>query len=542
MKHKQLNEENNTHQTVLHARSRRKKIKWYIVIGIIALFGGVALAWNSQGTQKIPSETFVVSRGSVAEEVVVTGRVKPAENVNLAFERGGKIRSTNIKIGDRVSPGQALVYLDTSELQAQLLQAEANVDVQNARLDELKKGTRTEEVQIKETELKKAEQDLANLFGSVSAVVNDAYSKADDAVRTKTDAIFNNDDSDSPQMAFLVNDAQAQINATSLRKTATYELRNWEKEIKDSTTTDEASYETILTLSGSHLSVIRNFLLRALDAVDKAAGVPQTNIDTYKTNLGVARANVNASITAVTSQLQSIAAQKVVVERIRDELALQKAGSTPESIAAQEAQVKQAEASVANTQAQVAKATLISPIKGIVTVQDAKAGEIVGANISLVSVISDVNLEIEANIPEVDIGHISVGNVVHITLDAFPNESFLGRVSYIDPAETVKDGVVNFKVTITFDVADPKIRSGFTANLNIETVRKENALVIPQFAIIENDQGVFVRKWENKKEVEVPVKLGIRGGDGLVEVISGLQEGDVLINIGVKNQTSNATN
>jgi HlyD family secretion protein len=531
--------ESNTHKANIDSsihkpRKRRKKIGFF-VIGVLAIALGTVLGFIFNPATQIPQETFVVKRGAIAQEVVVTGRVKAAENVELAFERGGKIKNVNVKIGDVVSSGQALAYLDTSELQAQLLQIEASVEAQKAKLEELKVGNRPEEIQIKESELKKAEQDLKNLYGSINDVVNDAYIKADDAVRSKTDAIFLNDDSKNPELSFFVNDTQAQIDATTLRKIVGNELIIWKEEINTTQFSDIADSESILTKSETHVSVVRDFLSRSLDAVNSSTNISQTTIDSYKTNLGVARTNINLASSAITNQKQAISTQNVVVERINNELLLARAGSTPQMILSQEAQVKQVEANSALIRAQIAKATLISPIKGIVTKQDAKEGEIVAPNISLVSVISDKNLEIEANIPEVDIGSVIVGNEVRITLDAFPNEKFIGRVSYIDPAETVKDGVVNFKVTILFDQSDEKIRSGFTANLTIETKRKENVLVIPQFAVIENDFGSFVKKFENEKITEIPVVLGVRDNGGSVEVVSGLSQGDVIVNVGLKN-------
>ncbi|TSC52425.1 MAG: FeeC [Parcubacteria group bacterium LiPW_41] len=529
--------EPNTHKTDLHTQRQRKTKKkvLFFGIGIFALILGVSLGFVFKPATQPPQETFVVAKGSIAQEVIVTGRVKASEDVDLAFERGGKIRNVNIKIGDVVSPGQALAYLDTSELQAQLLEAEANVEVQKARLNELKKGNRPEEIQIKESEFKKANQDLKNLYGSIIDVVNDSYIKADDAVRSKTDTIFTNDDSENPELTFATNDAQVQIDATTLRRVVGNSLVQWKKSIDAVNSSDVSELDTLLVKSEKSLSLVRDFLSRSIDAVNASINISQTSIDSYKANLGTARSSVNVAAAAVTNQEQLISAQKVVVERINNELTLALAGSTPESLAAQEAQVKQAEASIALIRAQIAKATLISPIKGVVTKQDAKAGEIVAPNISLVSVISDKNLEIEANIPEVDIGSVIVGNIVHITLDAFPNEEFLGKVVYIDPAETVKDGVVNFKVTILFDESNERVRSGFTANLNIETKRKENVLVIPQFAVVENDSGAFVKKWENKKIVETSVVLGVRDNDGNVEVVSGLSEGDVIVNVGIKN-------
>jgi multidrug efflux pump subunit AcrA (membrane-fusion protein) len=96
---------------------------------------------------------------------------------------------------------------------------------------------------------------------------------------------------------------------------------------------------------------------------------------------------------------------------------------------------------------------------------------------------------------------------------------------------------VNYKTTITFSQNDPKIKSGFTANLKIQTMKKDNVLILPQYAIVENDRGAFVKKMNGGnagQTTEIPVTLGIRSQNGMVEIIDGVAEGDRVLNVGIK--------
>ena len=189
-----------------------------------------------------------------------------------------------------------------------------------------------------------------------------------------------------------------------------------------------------------------------------------------------------------------------------------------------------------SVQAQLDKTVLRSPISGIMTKQDAKVGQIVSPNIQLVGIISEDRYQIDVNIPEVDISKIALDNPVSITLDAIQKEVFKGKVISIDPAETVVDGAVNFKVKIAFENSDSRIKSGFTANLTISTLIKENVLVLPQFAILQNDQGIFVKKIEGDNLVQTEITIGIKGRDGSVEILSGVNEGDKVANVGLKTE------
>ena len=121
-----------------------------------------------------------------------------------------------------------------------------------------------------------------------------------------------------------------------------------------------------------------------------------------------------------------------------------------------------------------------------------------------------------------------------MTLDAFPNETFTGKVFYIDPAETMVSGVVDYLVKVSFDKNDPRMKSGLTANLAITTQTHNDALIVPQYAVLQNDNGTFVETLKNGGVVQVPVSLGISDQNGNAEITSGATEGEQVINVGLK--------
>lgn len=510
-----------------------KKIAIGIVVAIV--FG---LILYSRFSKSPAPQLIVARRGDIAEKVIVTGNTKPVQTIDLAFERTGKIVRVNFDVGATVRTGTVLVELSQGELAGQLKEAEANVAAAQAKLDALKRGTRPEDIQVTRTQLNKAQQDLANDYNGVLSILSDAYAKSDDAVRNQVSALFSNADTGTPQLAFAMSDSQIQIDVQAQRASAGIELNAWKNELialnTAASSNSAATLEQALKNGQSHLVVVLAFLNKTMDAVVAAPSLGSATVTAYKTSVTAARSEVNTSINNVNASSQAIASQKFVVNQQRDQLASQIAGSTEEDIRAQEAVVSQMEASVTVTQAQLNQTVMISPIDGIVTRQDAKVGEIAAANKSLVSVISAGNLEINTNIPEADIGKITLQDRVDITFDAFQGESFFGKVVKIDPAETIVDGVVNFKVTIALDKVDSRMKSGLTANLGIETVKKSGVLILPQVAIVQNDQGAFVRKYEQGSAKNYPVKIGIRDQNGNVEILSGVSEGDSVVNVGLK--------
>jgi membrane fusion protein (multidrug efflux system) len=78
------------------------------------------------------------------------------------------------------------------------------------------------------------------------------------------------------------------------------------------------------------------------------------------------------------------------------------------------------------------------------------------------------------------------------------------------------------------------MKSGLTANLDITTQTDNNALILPQYAIIQNDSGTFVETLTNGAMAQAPVTLGIEDQNGNVEVVSGATEGEQVVNVGLK--------
>ena len=159
-----------------------KFFKKPIVIAIIVLVAISGGYFYFSSGKKVAPEYVEVKIGNIIQEVSVTGNVKPVTSVDLAFEKSGKIAEAPISVGDYVSAGQIIAQEDNSELLSQLDKAEADLTTQRAELDKQKIV-------------------LANNYSSVPNILNDGYTKADDAVRNKVDAMFTNGETDTVRAA-----------------------------------------------------------------------------------------------------------------------------------------------------------------------------------------------------------------------------------------------------------------------------------------------------------------------------------------------------
>lgn len=509
---------------------RKRNIILFSVIALLA--GGSVAAFTLK--KSAPLKTVEVKRGDVILEVSATGKVVPVRSLNLAFERGGRIERLYVKVGDTVSAGQKLMELENDDFAAQLAQANATLRSQRAKLEELLAGTRPEQIQIKETELAKARQDLENYYGSVKDIANDAFAKSDDAIRTKVADIFTNGETPNPELAFETTNVQSEIELVALRIRIGVELGAWRTELSSlSYDAGESKLMESLEKARTRTELVNNLLTRALDAVEGSLTLSETTKSTYKTNIATARANINTVRTSITTQIQAIASQKTTVTRIENELALQKAGSTKEQLDAQRAFVDQASANVAYAASQLEKSILRSPFAGTITKTVKNPGDIVTANEPLISLIGAGNYEIEVNIAESDITKIKIGSTASVTLDAYGKDViFIARVVGIDLSETVLEGVSTYKTTLQFENEDKRVLSGLTADVDILSEKRENVIFIPSREIITEGERKIVKLLTDAERgvmEEREIKTGLRGSDGNTEIISGLKEEDIIV-------------
>lgn len=506
---------------------------------IISAIAGIILATiviiSISGSKNTSAQLITAERKTLTQEVVVTGKTKPLTSVNLGFERSGKIIIADTAVGQTVVRGQILAQLDASELLASRAEAEASLQDQQAKLAELQTGARPEEIQIYQTKTVQAETGLVDGRQNLIQKIYDVYAKSDDAVRNKADQLFSNPQSSNPQLSYLlVADSQTKSDLELGRQITENSLKSVNNLLADLSTAGDLG--NIVNLARQNLNQITLFLTNLGSAINSASAKnpAQTALAGWKTDIATARISVNAASDNLTAAYEKFNGAESNLVIVRQELNLKQAGPTANQLTAQKASVAQAQARLDNAKVQLAKTVLRSPINGVITKQDAKIGQIAGANDPLVSIIAPSDLEIEAHIPEVDIGAIKIGNPVNVTFDAFSNEKFYGAVAFIDPAETIVDGVVNFKIIITLKSKDDRLKSGLTSNLAIQTLSKNDVLTLPQFAILENDTGTFVRVIKNKSAQNIPVRLGMRGADGYVEILSGLADLEQVVNIGAK--------
>lgn len=489
----------------------KKQIIW--TVGIVGLILSIIFIRGGSGS-KATLVTTTVKYGDVIQEVSVTGRVKPITEVKLGFEKSGRIQGVYVDVGSRIEKGGLIAEVESSGAQASLMEIEA-------RLAELKRGSRPEEINVKKAELAKYEQDLANAYGGVLDTINDAFNKSDDALHVKMTGVFSGFKTSSYKFTYQICDSQLDVNGAWLRYTTETDFDAWRAEqVALPATPTDAELDLALDAATKHTETLRAFLESVNRTLTLDCTIANTGLDTYRTNVNLARANAGAALSALNAKKQSIASLALTVATVKNQLSLLDAGTAVEVIRAQEARVLGA-------QGDLRKYRVYAPIAGTITRADAKTGEFSNITTTPFSLSSDALFEMEANVPEADIAKIKIGNNAHVTLDAYGSDMlFEGRVVAIDPAETIVDNVPTYKVTLDFLKNDPRIKSGMTANIDVATAKQVNVLLVPQRStqIINGKRFVTVVNADQTTQ-DVEITTGLRGSDGLIEVVAGLTEG-----------------
>lgn len=570
-----------------------KKRKFYYILAAVVVVLAAGFYFYQQKTKKTVSyETARVERGVLAQTVDATGKIKAAEDLDLHFEVSGTVEQVLVKEGDIIKIGTRLASLRLNELNANLAQAQANLNQKLAGATDDEKSYYRAAAQMAKADLDKAMQDgvasvaaaesaLATaknnldltqggensqlvvnayqnavaFFNGVLATIDDGLTQADNILgieNTSANESFKDSlsalDSSKLRLAngkyLSVTEARASARAQILPLTAQ---------------SAHSAIDAGITKAENTLTQLSDLLLAVKDVLaftPASSSLSQTSLDAKKTAIETARTAAGAKLTSLIGQEQAISEAKNSSEtyRIAYEKAQRDLNDTKISwenvVKIKAATYEQAQANldkvsrpprevdVASYRAILAqavanrdKAIIYAPIDGAIVKINKKKGELILSSEAMLKLLSP-SFEIEVDIPETDIAKVNLKNEVEITLDAFGDDmKFKGQVLNIEPASTEIQDVVYYRVRAALEKTDAEIKPGMTANLIINTAKKENVLFIPFRAVLTKDIGGFkyVRVLKNNNLEEREVKLGLRGDDGKVEILDGLQEGEEFV-------------
>ncbi|MDH3816204.1 MAG: efflux RND transporter periplasmic adaptor subunit [Acidobacteriota bacterium] len=187
-----------------------------------------------------------------------------------------------------------------------------------------------------------------------------------------------------------------------------------------------------------------------------------------------------------------------------------------------------AEAQLESAEIQFAYTEITAPFDALVVTRDIKLAQYVTPGTTLFRISDFTPLLCRIEVPEKDFPRIRIGQPAHIRVEAYPGDSFSAEVARLRPTVDATTGT--FTVTLEVE-GQGKLRPGMFASVYLQTDTHADAIVIPRDALVLDSLGdtVFVKSGDEAERHEV--RLGLRS-ENLVEVVEGLNEGDLLIVVG----------
>jgi membrane fusion protein (multidrug efflux system) len=203
----------------------------------------------------------------------------------------------------------------------------------------------------------------------------------------------------------------------------------------------------------------------------------------------------------------------------RNRSLVQRGAGTQVSLEQAAAQLASAEARLQLAKAKLAQSTIVAPFTGVVGLRSVGVGDYVSVGKPLITLTNIDPIKVDFRVPEVFLSRLKVSQAIQVRVDAVPDRSFTGQIFAIDPVVDINGRAIRLRAAIPN--ADLALKPGLFARITITVDKRENAIVIPEMAVVPDGLGKIVYIVENGRAKRVPVELGKRL-PGKVEIVKGL--------------------
>ena len=493
----------------------KKNWKWLVPVVVAAAAGAVFLisgGGNKAASRDVTYAETTPVRQDVSNSLSGTGTLNPANTYTVKSLVDGKILTGGFEEGDKVEEGDVLYTIDSSDASTNL--EKASIALQQAQ----RSYDKTVDLQYVRAEVD----------GTVSSL---KVAKGDQVTSGQEVAIIR----DSSKMLLNLLFPAADAANFSVGQSADVMLDG----------TFETLKGTITAITGTDELSTGNLLVRTVTIrVNNAGGLTTAQAATASVN-GVSSiasatfayqaertltAQAGGTVSAINVQEgDAVSKGDILIELTGDDLT--------ESIQSASESLRSAEISMQNQQDNMSNYTITSPISGTIIEKDAKQGDALTSG-STLCVIYDLSyLEMVINVDELQIGALSVGQKVQITADAVADKTYVGTVTRVSMKGSSSGGTTTYPITIRIDDTDG-LRPGMNANAEIVVAEANNALVVPNAAVIRGGYVLVSKKSPSAANavedmdapegyVYVKVETGV-SDDSYTEIKSGLKEDDTV--------------
>ncbi len=519
---------------------------------------------------KIPIEVMSVTKSLIQNEYIYSGKVKPQDEINVLSTVAGKVNEVFFDIGDSVNEGDILFTMDTLDI-------ENNIKVLRASLSST------------EANIKSAKTNLELVNGSgvqlqienAKSGVNNALSALESSKLNLTNAEIgvNNAKLSFDTIKFNVENAEIGLkngeiglkNADITLKNAEIGLKNTDlvlENAKLSLENAKTNYETNKILYEAH-SISKNVYEQYETAYNQAqisydqvklsydqsqlsyeqaklaheqaelgynqaeTAYNQAKFSYNQAELGLSQAEVAYQQAKLSySQAETAYNQaKDVYSITANQMPAENKRKAQDAVTIAEASKDSILAQIESAEKTLNDAIIRSPISGIITGCNIKAGTVLAQTTAAPFTIINMNsVNIEVNVSEQIINNINLNQLVDIKVASISETPFQGVINKINPSSNATG---TYGVTIKINNPDNSLKAGMFGEVYFTRDKKEDTIVLPRNIVISKNNETYVYIEENGIAKKIYVSLGVDNGNE-IEIVEGIEEG---MNVIIKGQT-----
>jgi RND family efflux transporter MFP subunit len=498
----------------------RKKLFWIVTIALVLVAAGGGYLVYSGGYLQAqePEEeevltTYTVTRGDLVITASGSGTLVPAGEIDVSFESSGVLDTVLVEVGDQVEAGQTLVYLDDTDAQDQVAQAEMSLRQAELGLAELNEEVDAADLAAAEASLSAAKANLSDLTASADDQEVLAAQESLNAAQEALQDLLDLPDPDEVEIA------QASLTLAEMDvrvAQAAYDKISWKSDVGSSQEAADLWEATT------------NYEQAQAEYQEALQGASDDDIADARAQVALAQADLDALFEE--PDPDDLAAAEAQIVQAQAELDALLAGASANELETAELSIAQAQLELESAQRSLEETQLIAPVAGTVTAVEAGASEAVGTE-PIVTLTDMEEPVVQFWVEEQDLSSVAPGNRVEIVFEALPDYVYPGEITSVDPALVDVDGTTAVQSYASVDLsAHPLVLlSGMNAEIEVIAGEAQDAVLVPLQAlrVMGPDQySVFVVGAGGELEMRI-VEVGLKDYVN-AEILSGLRPGEVV--------------
>ena len=439
---------------------------------------------QNQKTDGYPVEIVQIGMGDIEKYVNLTGAIDVLGKQIITSKVSGKVAKVNFREGDTVRAGQVILTLEQDTYR---------------------------------NDLRSAEMDLAKAKANLSKAITDK----------KTTFINNDVNIQNAKAALKSKEEQLRLVKLPYRSQEIMQAENSVESARLKMEKSKSDYNryNVLYKNGA-------VALSELETKQLAAEVDEKSYNSAKEQLNLLKEQGRSEDIAKAKQDVNVALQNLRNAEANATSILMK----DEEIKIMQAAVNSAVADVNTAKNNLANTKIISKINGVMSSRNVEPGMTISPGVSLGEIVSNSQMFYLADLSEIDVKNVKVGQEVVIRVDAFKDKSFKGSIGAIYPVADSVTRMYPVRVVLSYN---PNIKSGMFAKGRISTGTTKDILLVPNSAIITKNGSDFVYKSMDKNTRVEQCTVNVVNSDNnnsQIELLKNtLEPGDFIVTVGKEN-------